>query len=54
MELEKLDGNIIGIISNDFQNENFSGKKVREIIVKKVNESLKMVRLNLETLDKNF
>ena len=54
MELEKLDGNIIGIISNDFQNENFSGKKVREIIVKKVNESLKMVRLNLEILDKNF
>lgn len=54
MELEKLDGNIIGVISLDFKLENFNGKKVKEIIVKKVNESLKMVKLNSDVLDKNF
>lgn len=54
MDLKKLNGSIIGVISNDYQEENYSNKKIREIINKKPEESLKMVGLSSEFLDKNF
>lgn len=59
----ELDGKIIGIISNDYEEENFDGQKVIDIITYKTNEALKMVRLdesiknelfdNLSSRDKN-
>ena len=42
----ELDGKIIGIISNDYIEEDYSGKKVEEIITYKISDSLKMVKLD--------
>lgn len=44
MELE-LKGNIIGVISNDFSESNYSGK-VKNIVLKKASDALKMVGLD--------
>ena len=59
----ELDGKIIGIISNDYEEKDYSGKKVEEIITYKISEALKMVKLdeaiknelfdNLSSRDKN-
>lgn len=54
MELNNLTGTIIGIISDDFVKDNFENKKVKEIIVKKVNDSLKMVKLSPDILEETF
>ena len=42
----ELDGKIIGIISNDYIEEDYSGKKVEEIITYKMQDALKMVKLD--------
>ena len=42
----ELDGKIIGIISNDYIVEDYSGKKVEEIITYKISDALKMVKLD--------
>lgn len=42
----ELDGKIIGIISNDYIEEDYSGKKVEEIITYKISDALKMVKLD--------
>lgn len=52
MEL-KLNGNIIGVVSNDFKEDNVNGK-VRDIIVKKSSDALKMVGLDDTYLDKDI
>ena len=44
MELE-LKGNIIGVISNDFSESNYSGK-VKNVVLKKASDALKMVGLD--------
>ena len=59
----ELDGKIIGIISNDYEEKDYSGKIVEEIITYKISEALKMVKLdetiknelfdNLSSRDKN-
>ena len=43
----ELDGKIIGIISNDYIEEDYSGKKVEEIITYKISDALKMVKLDV-------
>lgn len=53
MELENLIGSIIGVISDDYQDEDLSGK-VETVVIKKTNDALKMVGLNDTYLGKNF
>ena len=50
----ELDGKIIGIISNDFKEEELSGKKVKDIITKKTDEALKMVKLDSSIKEELF
>ena len=54
MELSNLKGRIIGIISNSYKNIDYGDKDVKDIITKKVNESLKMVKLDESILTKKF
>ena len=50
----ELDGKIIGIISDDYQEEDYTSKKVVDIITFKIDEALKMVRLNKDVKEKQF
>ena len=52
MELE-LKGNIIGVISSDFNESNFNGK-VKDIVLKKASDALKMVGLDESYLELDF
>ena len=52
MELE-LKGNIIGVISNDFSESNYSGK-VKNIVLKKASDALKMVGLDGSYLELDY
>ena len=55
MELSTLEGNIIGIITKDnLVHENYSNQKVKDLIIEKVNDSLKMVGLTPDCLAKDF
>ncbi len=54
MELSSLKGNIIGVISSDFEKEDYSNKLVSEIITIKSEAALKMVGLSERTLAYNF
>ena len=54
MELSSLEGNIIGVISEDYKNEDYSGKVVKDIVLKKASDALKMVGLGENTLECNF
>lgn len=54
MELKELKGAVIGVISHDYLEDDLKDKTVRDIITKKVNESLKMVKLDESILDKKF
>lgn len=52
MELE-LKGSIIGVISDDFKEPDLSGK-VKDIVVKKASDALKMVGLDYSYLEKEY
>lgn len=52
MELE-LKGNIVGVISNDFSESNYSGK-VKNIVLKKASDALKMVGLDESYLELDY
>ena len=52
MELE-LKGSIIGVISDDFKESDLSGK-VKDIVVKKASDALKMVGLDDSYLEKEY
>ena len=52
MELSSLKGNIIGVINYDIK-ESFNGL-VKDIVIKKTEQALKMVGLTEEILDKTF
>lgn len=54
MELSDLEGNIIGVISKDYKNENYSGKVVKDIVIKKASDALKMAGLCERTLEFKF
>ena len=54
MELSNLDGQLIGIVSDDFKKEEYSNKLVKDIILVKQNEAIKMVKLDKDVLSKNF
>ena len=54
MELSTLNGNIIGVISNNYKEDDFKDLLVKDIIVNKTKESLKMVKLDETILDKKF
>lgn len=54
MELSSLNGNIIGVIADNYRSEDFKDTLVSEIIVKKVADSLKMVKLDDSVLSKRF
>lgn len=53
MEIESLEGNIIGIIGDVTINQDYNGK-VEDIVLKKTSAALKMVGLSDEYLDKDF
>lgn len=53
MELEKLEGSIIGVISDDYKNDSLKGK-VETIVTKKASDALKMVGLSDTYLNKDF
>ena len=50
----ELDGKIIGVISDDYKEEDYSGKRITDIITFKIDEALKMVRLNKEIKERLF
>ena len=52
MELD-LKGNIVGVISNDFSESNYSGK-VKNIVLKKASDALKMVGLDGSYLELDY
>ncbi len=54
MELSNLSGSIIGVVSHDFERDNFSGKLVKDVVLKKTDDSLKMVGFIDNILDKDF
>ena len=54
MELNSLNGKIIGVINNNINIPNYGEKLVREIITKKVSKSLRMIKLDESILDKKF
>lgn len=54
MELNLLEGNIVGIISNDYKKDDYKDKLVKDIIIKKQEASLKMVQLDINVLDKKY
>ena len=54
MELINLNGKIIGVICDKRNINNYDGKTVKEIIINKPNESLRMVKLDTSILDKNY
>lgn len=54
MELSNLNGQIIGIISDDFKKEEYFGKLVNEIVTTKPNEAIKMVKLDSNILNINY
>ena len=53
MELKNLEGSIIGVNSIPLK-EDYQDKKVSEIITNKVNDSLRIVKLDESVLDKKF
>lgn len=54
MELEKLKGNIIGVISDDYELLKYQGLMVKDIVKKKSLDALKMAGLTPEYMDKLF
>lgn len=54
MELSTLNGKIIGVITDNYKEDDFKDLLVRDIIVNKTQESLKMVKLDESVLDKKF
>lgn len=54
MELSELKGSVVGVISRDYQVDDFKDSLVRDLITKRVDESLKMVRLDAKVLDMKF
>ena len=54
MELEKLKGNIIGVISDDYGLLKYQGLMVKDIVKKRSLDALKMAGLTPEYMDKLF
>lgn len=54
MELSSLEGNIIGVISKDYKNGDYSGKVVKDIVLNRASDALKMVALSESTLECKF
>lgn len=55
MELEKIKGSIVGIISNEKPDfEKYNNQKVNEILTGQIDKSLKMVGLDAKIKEKNF
>ena len=54
MDLNNLEGNIIGVITSDILKENYANKKVKEIVTLKREEALKMVGLTNLYLEQDF
>ena len=53
MELKELDGSLIGVISSSVKID-LENKKVSEIVTNKQNDSLRIVRLDENILDKKY
>ena len=54
MELGALNGNVIGVIANNYKKDDFKDTLVSEIITKRIEETLKMVKLESSVLVKKF
>ncbi len=54
MELSVFKGNIVGVIGDKYNKDDYKDEIVRNIIMKKAIESLKMVKLDESVLDARF
>ena len=54
MELGSLNGNVIGVIADNYKRDDFKDTLVSEIITKRIEETLKMVKLESSVLEKRF
>ena len=54
MEIRDLKGKLIGVINYDYEDSNYNDLLVKDIVVNKITESLKMVRLSDDVLEKKF
>lgn len=54
MELSRLDGNIIGVVSKDYKRDDFSEKLVKDIVLKKTADALKMVGFTTDVANISF
>ncbi len=54
MELGSLNGNVIGVIADNYKSDDFKDTLVSEIITKRIEETLKMVKLESSVLEKRF
>lgn len=54
MELNKLDGSIIGVVSKDYKRDDYAGKLVKDVVIKKAADALKMVGFTEDVLDLCF
>ena len=54
MELSSLNGSVIGVIADNYKRYDFKDTLVSEIITKRIEETLKMVKLESSVLEKRF
>ena len=54
MELRSLNGKIIGVVNNHMTIPNYGDRLVKEVVVRKASESLRMVKLDESILDMKF
>ena len=54
MELSSLNGNVVGVVADNYKKDDFKDTLVSDIITKKIDDTLKMVKLDHSVLDKKF
>ncbi len=54
MELDALKGNIIGVITNSINEDDYNGKLVNEIVLQKASAALKLVGLSGDMLSRKY
>lgn len=54
MDLSHLEGNIIGVVSKNYKRDDFSNKLVKDIVLKKISDALKMVGFTTDVVNISF
>ena len=54
MELSSLNGTVVGVVADNYKKDDFKDTLVSDIITKKIDDTLKMVKLDHSVLDKKF